>query len=193
MDAIADHQAHPNTRDFIITARSAGNIPAVFHEYMNDLGHDLHGTFAVNEPGLMGDFGFDKNPGLGTEHNKALTMAALIELYQPGGAKMERVRFYEDSDVNLQASMDLLPKMFPNISFEFFDVVHTGHEKFEHRLVASTNDEGVLENAFTGRTMTDHDINTYESNDKELPPPPEYYPPGSFVNLPLGRRAQNLE
>jgi len=177
VDALAEHQSEKGTRDFIITARSAANIPAVFVEYMNDLGHDIDGTFPVNEPGLRDAFEFSKHPNLDTHHNKALTMAALIELYQPGGAKMERVRFYEDSDANLKAAMELLPKMFPNVDFEFFDVVHTGHEQFEHRLVAFSDKEGTLKNARTGQPMTDRDIDKYESNDAQLPPAPHYVPP----------------
>ena len=154
-------------REFIITARSSDVVPQAFEEYFSKLGIVLDGVFAVNNPSLNERLKF-KGLGLSAAQKKAVTMAAIIELYLPPGG-LKEVSFYDDGDDNLQMAMLLLPAMFPQITFRFYDVVYVGNNQFCLKPVAISRDRGRLFSADGGREMTVEEINSYFSRDALLP------------------------
>src|SRR5262249_1789447 len=100
---------------------------------------------------------------------KALINAALIHAHDPSGKVMRNVKFIDDNDDNLKASMELLPKLFPHINFEFIDVVHKKDGHFEHRTVAKTghNAGGALVGP-NGALFKAEDIAKYSSDDSRF-------------------------
>ena len=151
-------------KEFIITARSSNTIPPAFEEYFSNHGVALDGVFAVNNPTLNEKLKLGGR-GLSAAQKKAVTMAAIIQLYLPGNA-LKKVSFYDDGDDNLQMAMELLPILFPQIFFRFFDVVHIGDNKFELKAVAETGDKGKLDAC---KEWTLEDIRSYSSQDAPLP------------------------
>ena len=114
-------------------------------------------------------------------NRKHILMASAIALYQPA-----RVRFLDDGDKNLKATMELLPRLFPEVDFEFVDVVHarTGH--FEHRVIASSGaSPGTLVDA-QGDLFTDEEIRAYRSEEAAWVPDPELYHGVPVGSLPFG-------
>ncbi|MFQ5729445.1 MAG: hypothetical protein ACE5GN_03695 [Waddliaceae bacterium] len=154
-------------KEFIITARSSAIIPSAFEEYFTNLGVDLDGVFAVNNPSLNERLKLS-GKGLSAAQKKAVTMAAIIQLYMPGGT-LKEVSFYDDGDDNLQMAMELLPILFPQIIFRFFDVIHMGDNKFRLKPVAVTGDKGKLMSAEGRKEWTLDDIRSYSSQDAPLP------------------------
>lgn len=165
-EVLRDNEASGRGRQFIITARSSDNIPAAFLDYANQRDVNLSGTFPVNGQRYTDAFDFSRHK-LDTAEKKAMTMAALMHLYAPKNGTLETVRFYEDSDPNLRAAMQLLPKLFPKTNFEFWDVVHNDEGGFDSHLIATNDGPTVLDK--DGKRLSEADIKTYESADAPMP------------------------
>jgi len=157
----------PASRDFIITARRHATVPPALDEYLGKRKVDINGVFAVSHQPTAGRLGMVKFP---SQQRKAIAMAALLKLYQPAEGRLDRVRFLDDTDKNLVAGMQLLPKLFPKTRFEFYDVVHKGGDRFERVLVAKSDlrRPGELVDA-RGRVVTPEQIAAYKSADAPFP------------------------
>ena len=164
LEMLREANAKRKGREFIITARSADNMPVAFDRYTATRGVELDGVFPVNGPQTLATLGID--PSLPTPHKKAIIMAALIDLYGPGA--MKTVRFFEDGDANLIAAMELLPRLYPHIAFEFVDVVHDGQQHFSQHTAGTSpaGMSGVLNEQ--GQPMTDGELRNYHSDDVPL-------------------------
>jgi hypothetical protein len=140
-------------------------------DYLRARGIDINGSFAVSDPVQGGQVGVPLS--LSSAKKKALTMAALIEAYG-GEGSVKTVRFYDDGDSNLKAAMELLPRLFPELKFEFIDVIHTAVDRFEHVLVARTGDEPGSLVTPDGYAFTDELIRSYYSVEAPFIPDPAF-------------------
>lgn len=165
-EVLRDNEASGRGRQFIITARSSDNIPAAFLDYTSQRDIRLSGTFPVNGQRYTDAFDFTRH-NLDTAEKKAMTMAALMHLYAPKNGTLETVRFYEDSDPNLRAAMQLLPKLFPKTNFEFWDVVHNDEGGFDSHLIATNDGPTVVDK--DGKRLSEAEIAAYESADAPMP------------------------
>ena len=176
------------SRDFVITARSDDIMIDALDLLLTQKGIDINGVFTVNGPQANAKIGLsapvDPNAPAGappafvlkSSQRKAVAMAAILRVYG-GQDQVKKVKFLDDGDDNLQAAMDLLPKMFPKIKFEFVDVEHTGAKKFKQRLIAYTGAGGELFDARNaGKPLSTGAIATYTDNDVPLPMDPRLYP-----------------
>lgn len=178
--------ADAKSRDFIITARSDEIMIDALDLLLTQKGIDINGVFAVNGPTAVNKVGMtppadpSAAPGtppawkLSSSQRKAVTMAAILMNYG-GQDHVKHVKFLDDGDDNLQAAMDLLPKLFPKIKFEFLDVEHVGNKKFKQRLVAYTGEKGELF-AKDGKPFSTDAIRAYTDNDVPMPLDPRLYP-----------------
>ena len=145
--------ADAKSRDFVITARSDDIVIDALDLLLSEKGVDINGIFAVNGPTTTAKIGLnapvDPNAPAGTPpawkltsaQRKAVAMAAVILAYG-GQDEVKKVKFLDDTDDNLKAAIELLPKMFPKTKFEFVDVEHTGGTRFKQRLMAFTGAGG---------------------------------------------------
>lgn len=122
----------------------------------------------VNNKGQNDIMGLTGQP-LSSAQKKAVTMAALLELYGPGTAEVKKVKYLDDTDSNLVAAMELIPKMFPHIKFEFYDVVHRKSGRYDQELVAKTTGAGELKDA-KGKVFGPDRIAGYKSADAPWKP-----------------------
>jgi hypothetical protein len=152
-------------RMFVITARGNETAMTALEEYLADRRITADGIFGVNNPKQMDALGLGRFR-LTTAQRKAMVMAVLLKLYEGQHRPIESVKFLDDTDENLIAAMQLLPKLFPKTKFEFADVVHTGKGHFEQRLVATSAGKQLL-NA-EGQELSAKEIDTYRSFDKPL-------------------------
>lgn len=161
--------ADEGSREIVVTARGGDDsVVAGIRELLGRHGARLDGAVMLYHPEHKEKLGLtDEVKGQGRK--KALAMAALLTLFDPQAATLKRVRFMDDNDDNLIAAMQLLPKLFPNIRFEFVDVVHLGEGRFEPRLVARSQRGGAIKDA-AGKRLDDAQIAAYKSQDAPLPP-----------------------
>ena len=152
-----------NNKEFIITARSSTSVAPAMEDYFKNFDLELDGTFAVNNPEINSLLKL-QGQGLSAAHKKAITMAALIKLYSP-----KEVSFYDDGDDNLQAAMDLLPGLFPDLPLRFYDIIHIGQSRFKLSPVAFTRLGGVVISSCDGRVWSKEEIRSYSSKDAPLP------------------------
>ena len=163
------------SRDFIITARHlASSVPAL-DEYLAARDVDINGVFPVNNGTIAKKMGYSRLR-VTSPQRKALVMASLLKLYDPDSANVRKVTYLEDKDENLVAAMELLPKLFPDVRFEFKDVVHRGDERFEQELVARTGRSGELKDG-AGRVLTTEELGSYASVDAPRGPDPAFVDP----------------
>lgn len=172
VDILKASDKDPTSRDFIITARGDDMVPTAMKEYCAAHGVDINGVMAVNNPG-QGAKLWPNVTGLTSAQKKALSMAALIKLYDPQGATVRKIKFMDDTDDNLKAAAELLPALFPNIRFEFEDIIHGPRDGYTHKIVARTGAGGGLLDAH-GKAMTLADFETYASVDAPFKPVPGY-------------------
>ncbi len=152
----------PKSKDFVITSRSATYTAEYMNEVLFRQGIDINGVFAVNEATQAAQL----NTGaMSSAQKKAVTMASLILAY--GGAdSIKNVRFMDDTDKNLKAAWELLPKMFPTIHFDFVDVIESaGKSEFKHQGVAHTTAGGELAGA-DGKKLSVEGLAAYKSADR---------------------------
>lgn len=161
--------ADQSSREIVVTARGGDDsVVAGIRELLGRHGARLDGAVMLYHPEHRQKLGLtDEVKGQGRK--KALAMAALLTLFDPQSATLKRVRFMDDNDDNLIAAMQLLPKLFPNIRFEFVDVVHLGQGRFEPRLVARSQRGGTIKDA-AGKRLDAAQISAYRSQDAPLPP-----------------------
>lgn len=164
---LEDADRNARSREFVITARNSETAGAELMASLALHGVNIQGVFAVNSDTLQNSLAIPK--GLTSAQKKALVMAAILLTYDPEQSRIRRVSFMEDGDANLVAAMQLLPKLFPGIRFEFVDVVNVGHE-FRHVEVARTHPDGELVGP-EGRALSLREIDGYSSPD--APPLPE--------------------
>lgn len=176
----------PKSRDFVITARSDDIMIDALDLLLSQKGIDINGVFAVNGPTAVTNLGMSApvDPAapagtppawkLSSSQRKAVAMAATLMVYG-GQDHVKNVKFLDDGDDNLQAAMDLLPKMFPKIRFEFKDVEHVGGKKFKQKLVAYTGAGGELFTKDNKPFSTDA-LRAYTDNDVPMPIDPRLYP-----------------
>jgi hypothetical protein len=180
--------ADAKSRDFVITARSDDIMIDALDLLLTQKGVDINGVFAVNGPTAVSTLGMadtNANPtanppvpaawSLKSNQRKAVSMAAVLLAYG-GQDHVKNVRFMDDGDDNLQAAMDLLPKMFPKIAFEFYDVEHKGRNHFKQRLIAKSGAGGELLDARSRKPFSVDAIKTYADNDLPIGYDPRLYP-----------------
>jgi hypothetical protein len=153
-------------KEIVVTARVGTRIIDALAKKLKQGGLDVDGVFAVWNDDQVDKLKLPER--LDTPARKALTMAATIKAYDPDDATVRQVRFVDDSDENLQAAMQLLPRLFPDKSFEFVDVVHTGGEDYVPKVVARSGDApGTLVGA-DGRAFGPREISAYRSDDAHV-------------------------
>src|SRR5262249_20252151 len=101
--------------------------------------------------------------GMSTAQRKAIFMAAAIVAYGP----TKRVRFFDDTDANQIAAMQLLPKLFLDLDFRFVDVV-PANGRYQQGLAARTKQGGDVV-AGNGKPMSVDARDAYASKDGVLP------------------------
>lgn len=152
----------PESRDFVITARGQDNTASNLSTYLSTHDVDINGVLAVNERTLVDRLGLDL-PELTSARKKAVVMAAVITAYD--AASIDRVKLIDDTDENLIASIELLPKLFPKLGLEFWDVLcERGTDDWRQTLIARTSPLGELVDA-KGRPLPREALETYRSRD----------------------------
>jgi hypothetical protein len=169
----AADKADPKNRDIVITARSDDRNAPGLKEYLARRDVAIDGVFAVNNPGQTQKLGVPTTtPPLTSAQKKALAMAAVLKLDDPQSSQIRHVRFMDDTDDNLKAAMQLLPRLFPNVQFEFTDVIHTAQNGYVPKTVARSGAApGELDDA-RGKVMDDAAIQAYASKDAPFKPDP---------------------
>jgi hypothetical protein len=127
-------QKDPDSRAIINTARSDALVPDLIADDLMRKGIDVDGAMAVNNPAIGSSLQFPAT-GLSSAQKKAVAMAAAITAY--GADQIKQVRFFDDTDANQVAAMQLLPKLFPSIDFKFVGVVHSSagyHQRLDARM-----------------------------------------------------------
>ena len=167
--------ADPKSRDFVITARSDDIMIDALDLLLTEKGIDINGVFPVNGPSATAKLGLnapvDPNAPAGTPpawklssaQKKAVSMASIMLAYG-GQDAIKKVKFLDDTDDNLKAAIDLLPKMFPKTRFEFVDIEHTGGKKFKQVLMAFTGAGGEVFDAKTKKPFSQDGIKAYVDN-----------------------------
>lgn len=151
----------PQILKLINTARGNPVMAPTLTSYLSHHQAPVHGAIILGEGSpISGKMQIDK---LSTARRKAVAMAATLLLLDH--SKIKTVPFWDDTDDNLKAAMELLPKMFPHIRFEFVDVIHQGNNKFRVKTVAKSKN-GELP------TMSAVGIRNYKSKDKLFPRDP---------------------
>jgi hypothetical protein len=153
-------------REFVITARANDTVVSALDEYLAERRVTLDGVFATNNPAMMAQLGLGGISG--TAKRKALIMAGLAQVYGLEKVPGASLKFIDDTDENLVSAMQLLPRMFPKMRFEFQDVVHVGSGRYVQQLVGQTGKDGQLQGA-DGLPLTDAQIAAYHSNDAPFP------------------------
>lgn len=163
MDVIRQGNQDPLSREYVVTARSSAEVVPGLKRALGNHGARLDGVLTVNNVEQARMLGIpDSVP---TEGKKALAMAALLKLNGPSGASVRSVKFMDDSDANLVAAMTVLPRLFPDVEFEFVDVVHKGGGQFELDVVARTGSHGQLLDA-RGHKLGAAQLDAYRSQDR---------------------------
>ncbi|MGM0440166.1 MAG: hypothetical protein ACQEP8_03520 [Chlamydiota bacterium] len=153
----------PNSKEYIITARSENTVPPALKDYFSRKGLLIDAVFPVNNEALAQELKYS-SLNLSIAQKKALIMAVIIHACP----QIKEVSFYDDGDDNLRRAMHLLPLIFPSIHYRFFDVIHTSQGLFKITLVAESDDHGALVTS-TGEPFTSEDIENYRSTDHPLP------------------------
>ncbi|MCK6549227.1 hypothetical protein L6R52_25515, partial [Myxococcota bacterium] len=152
----------PESRDFVITARGQDNTASNLSTYLSNHDVDINGVLAVNERTLVERLGLDL-PELTSARTKAVVMAAVIAAYD--AASIERVKLIDDTDENLIATAELLPKLFPQLALELWDVLcEKGTDEWRQTLIARTSPLGELVDA-KGRPLPREALESYRSRD----------------------------
>ena len=153
----------PDEKQIVLTARFNSRIIDAMKQKLGQSGVAIDGVFLSYNGRQAERMGLPDNAP--TAVRKALTMAATIAAYDPAGADVKTVRYMEDSDANMKAAMQLLPKLFPNKKFEFIDVISRGNGQFEPVVIArSGSAPGQLVDG-NGQNISDQAIADYESPD----------------------------
>jgi glycerophosphoryl diester phosphodiesterase len=189
LNKLREEQRKDGTKEFVITARWDQKVVGGMDQYMKKQGVKLDGVFVALNDEQSKALGF--TPELTTPQRKAMAMAALITLHDPKAAKVHKVTFMEDNDANLSASMQLLPKLFPKVKFEFDDVVHTGGGHFERRVVAKSDEKSSALLTASGKPMTADAIAHYSSTAQDVRFDPSAKTPASSAKALAG--AGNLD
>lgn len=161
-----------STKQIIVTARGGGDeVIDGIKTYLKRAGLGLDGLFMMYRPDHQEHLQIGEAVP-GQAQKKVVTMAGVLHLFGPAASKVQRVRFIDDNDENLRAAMEVLPGLFPQVRFEFVDVIHKGDGVFEHALVARSAKNGALEDA--ARKPIDLEaVRAYQSTDAPFTPAPE--------------------
>jgi len=165
----------PTSREFVVTARSDERVVPAMKQWTSDRGVDLNGTFTTSNPALGKALHFTDAP-FTSGQKKAVAMAAAIQAYGP--ENVQSLELHDDGDDNLAATMQLLPKLYPNIDFKFYDSISTGDFKFEPRLIAHSEGGQLVADGWgsgvaPGAAVTDEQTAAYTStDDKPVPVDP---------------------
>lgn len=151
-----------SSKQVVITARSGPDIGTSMRNRLAAQNMPVAAVLTVNKADHRDALKIPADTSVAC--NKVLHMAALIHLLDPKGSAIRSVRFVDDSDENLVAAMQVLPLLFPNIRWEFLDVVHLGHGRFDARVVARSSVGGDLVDMH-GKPMSQRAIDTYASRD----------------------------
>lgn len=161
-------ERHKGDEQYVITARWDERIPGAIDERLKKEKVNLEGVFVALNDEQSKRLGF--TPEMTTPQRKALTMAAMLKLRDPESALIRKVTFMEDNDPNMRAAMDLLPKLFPKVRFEFVDVVHQGGGRFVRHPIAHSEGNGPALVDKKGRPFTQQQVEGYTSPDKPWDP-----------------------
>jgi hypothetical protein len=138
----------------VLTARGGRRTFPMIQEYLWQRSGEPDVVIAANFPPFHKSL-WDKieYPGdmkkLPRGAKKSLLIAALVELAKSRGTKIEKLRYFEDTDEYLAGTMVLLPRLFPELRIEFFDYVRkieNGKAKYTEVAVA-TSEAGKLSKA----------------------------------------------
>lgn len=175
VERLEQTELDPSSRDFVITARTDDPVVPAMKQWSEQHGLDLHGTFITGNQG-MGKAMHFTDAAFTSGQKKAVAMAAAIQAYGP--ENIQSLEFHDDGDDNLAASMQLLPKLYPNIDFKFYDSVSKGNFKFEPRLIAHSEDGKLVSDGWgngvgSGTAVSDEQVAAYTStDDKPVPVDP---------------------
>lgn len=153
----------------VLTARGGRRTFPMIQEYLWQRGAEPDVVIAANFPPFHKSLwekiqyaGDVKKLPRGAK--KSLLIAALVELAKTRGARLDKLRYFEDTDEYLASAMVLLPRLFPELRYEFYDYVRKverGKAKYTEVAVAG-GEAGKLSKAdgtaFTG-------AGEYESGD----------------------------
>lgn len=157
IEAMRNHQRLTNAPVLAVTARSHVELLPGIKDYFARRQVRMGAVFGVNNAGLSAKLEICRH-GVGAR--KALIMAAMVDLYRDHAGSLSEVFFYDDHADNLRRAMELLPKLFPNITFTFVDVVHQGDGHFEPT-VAAVAHRGQMVDAH-GKQLSRADVANYD-------------------------------
>lgn len=118
---------------FIITARSMSHNFTSIREYLAKYDAEPDGIFPIHseywEKNLFHKMilpnSWKKIPsGL----KKPIIMSGIIHYLEKSGIEVRNITFYEDTDSYLNEAFKFLPEVFPNMSFQFYDVIRIWNE-----------------------------------------------------------------
>lgn len=130
IEKVEEYMGDGDQSVYVVTARSAVRTYTVVYEYLWKYAEMPNGVLAANSD-VMNEVlwsrlklpaGVSKLP---RGAKKPLLIAAIIELT---GGRVEKVRYFEDTDSYFNAGAEFLAARFPDIQFEFVDYIYTnGH------------------------------------------------------------------
>lgn len=91
---------------------------------------------------------------------KAVFMAGFLDLYRNNGHLIRTVTYYEDTDYHLRGAMQLLPVIYPDINFIYYDIIR---ENGTYTTVKIAEIKGE-------RILSDTAPESYDSGDCDLKP-----------------------
>lgn len=105
----------------VLTARSGRRTFAMVQEYLWQHGAEPDAVIAANHARFQHELW--RNMTMADGAKKPLIIAALISLMQQNGRPVTLVRYFEDTDKYLAGAMVLLPNIYKDMRFEFYDYV----------------------------------------------------------------------
>jgi hypothetical protein len=118
----------------VLTARSGRRTFSMIQEYLWQKGAEPDAVIAANYPRFQHELW--QNMTIPDGAKKPLIIAALISLRVQNGRPVKLVRYFEDTDKYLAGAMVLLPKLYPQVRFEFYDYVREKGGGYREAFVA---------------------------------------------------------
>lgn len=134
MKRAKEYTAEPDTQVAVITARGQTHTFNSVYEYTAQRGAEVDIVLPIHTDLIQKALwdrisypaGVDSVP---SSMKKALFMAALIDLAKMRGGNIRTARYFEDTDSYFRGAMEFLPGRYPEIRWEFFDIIRGGTEK----------------------------------------------------------------
>jgi hypothetical protein len=158
------------TASAVITARSQNHNYSSILEYLAQLGAEPNVIYPIHseflEKNLWNHILIEPIKKLPPGIKKAIVIAGIIESLQRKGTIVNQVSYYEDTDNYLREAMLFLPKIFPKIKFQFFDVIRTlSADRNKYTIAKVAYSENGIVFDLSDKTFDSQKIAEYDSND----------------------------